>query len=141
MNNELKAALATRRNVESGTGATEEEIVAVEASIGLISPEYRQFLLDMGWLNVGHYEILGIGKGITPANDLLEVTLDERGYDRIPTLIPVMNNGAGDLYCVKEGSTSSPLLLSTLDSSPDYVVDEEGFINWLLNLVKTLPST
>ncbi|WP_175494136.1 SMI1/KNR4 family protein [Herbiconiux ginsengi] len=140
MYDELKAVLSSRRDLERGNGATEAELSAAEMQIGSIPQEFRQFLMDFGWVILGHYEVFGVGEGITARNDLVSETLNERSYGRIPNLVPVMNDGAGNLYCVTQDSiTPSPVLLSTLDSSPDYVVEQAGFSSWLLNLARGLP--
>lgn len=70
---------------------------------------YRSFLVDFGWISVGPLELNGLGADVPPYLDLVKLTLWERTEAGNPLpahLIPIMNNGGGDLYCL-DGSSSS----------------------------------
>jgi hypothetical protein len=139
---ELAALLRSRTDVTFGPGATENQITQAEEEIGPLVGEYRNFLSDFGWANVGHHEIFGLGAGTTRVNNLVETTLRERSYGRIPNLAPVENIGTGDLLCVRQlhGTLfESPVLLSpTNPDEGDYIEDRDGFAHWLIATILLL---
>jgi cell wall assembly regulator SMI1 len=87
-----------------GRGATAEQIMEAEQTLKVAFPEsYRAFLRDFGWGGVGHIEIFGLGDDVPAYLDLISVTRSERTEMRpqMPTfLIPIMNDGAGNHYCL-----------------------------------------
>jgi hypothetical protein len=91
-----------------GRGASPQAIEVLEARIGALPDDYRQFLARWGWLSVGAYEILGLGGGVASHQDAGLVTLAERAEYGLPDrYVVIMNNGAGDLYCLDVASTPS----------------------------------
>jgi hypothetical protein len=122
---DLAALLRSRPDAKFAAGASEEEIAQAEEAIGSL---------------VG--EIFGIGAGTTTRNDLVENTLSERSFGRIPYLVPVENIGTGDLICVRQipGTLSeSPVIVSPLDSNEaDYIEDHQGFAHWLIGIIRDL---
>jgi hypothetical protein len=137
--------LRNRADAEFGPGAGEDEIARAEAAIGPLVGEYRRFLVEFGWVTVGHHEILGLGAATTPRNDLVRTTLRERSYGRIPHLIPVENIGTGDYYCVQQLPTAlseSPVILAPLDpNESEYVEDRAGFAHWLIETINSLDQS
>jgi hypothetical protein len=60
---ELKQIITTSSLVEVGGGATEADLRAAEASLGLtIRGDYRRFLLEYGWGGVGYLELWKLRK-------------------------------------------------------------------------------
>lgn len=74
-----------------------------EGPWGPIEVDYRRFLLELGWGGAGHLELFGLGNDVPRHLDCIERTLSERTemHPRIPhDLLPIMNNGGGDHYCL-----------------------------------------
>jgi SMI1-KNR4 cell-wall len=118
---------------ECGTGASAAEINEAEGRLGLaFPPDYRRLLHDFGWIQVGPTEIFGLGKGIPRYLDVVEMTLAER-RDATPTLpselLPVMNDGGGNLYCLNCNDASAPLVIWDHVSGSSAL--EIGFVDWL----------
>ncbi len=87
-----------------GQGASETMIEDAEQCLGVkFSTSYRCFLSEFGWGRIGHFELFGLGVGIPHYLDLVEVTQRER-TEMEPVmpkhLIPLMNDGAGNHYCL-----------------------------------------
>lgn len=138
----LAALLRELPDAEVGRGASDDEIAQAEELIGPLVGEYRNFLEEFGWANVGDLEIFGLGAGTTRRNDLVETTLFERSFGRIANLVPVENIGTGDLCCIRQipGTLhESPVILSPLEpGEADYIEDGEGFAHWLVEKVKNI---
>lgn len=85
-------------------GASAAEIEEAELSLGVRFPDqYRRFLAEFGWGGVAHGELYGLGPDVPPHLDLVRATISERSEmaPAIPGhLLPVMNNGGGDHYCL-----------------------------------------
>jgi hypothetical protein len=137
---ELKSALSRLppQVMESGEGATDQEINNAELRIGALPDEYRSFLADFGWLAVRQYEIYGLGSDVPRHLNLVHMTLDERSNYGLPSnLVPIMNNGAGDLYCFD--GAKPEIIFWDHYASPlkgTSMVDP-SFSAWLLNLLET----
>ena len=89
---------------EYGRGATEQQIADAERALEVRFPaSYRAFLAKYGWAYIYYDPIFGVGPSVPPEFELVRHTLDER-YDFEPNiplhLIPVMNDGAGNHYCL-----------------------------------------
>jgi hypothetical protein len=103
---ELTAILRTHANQTFGVGASEQEIRVAEKELRTpITGSYRKFLREFGWGGVGHLELFGLGSDVPRHLDLVATTLSER-CEMLPLLpqhfIPIMNDGAGNLYCLGE---------------------------------------
>ncbi|MDP8944134.1 MAG: SMI1/KNR4 family protein [Actinomycetota bacterium] len=89
---------------ERGQGAIAEEIERAERELDVILPDgYRSFLRELGWAAIGHHEIYGLGAEVPYHLDLIRVTMSERTEAlplTPPWLVPVMNDGAGNLHCL-----------------------------------------
>ena len=100
---ELAAILMSREDQCLGTGADEAEIRLAEEALGIrIHGSYRDFISRFGWGGVGHVELYGLGKDVPPHLNLVRITKSERTEMRpmLPKyLLPIMNDGAGNLYC------------------------------------------
>jgi cell wall assembly regulator SMI1 len=87
-----------------GRGANPEQIAAVEKRLGLRFPKsYRHYLQNYGWCRFSHQELYGLGTDVPSHLELIRNTLSERqdmGPPLSPLLVPVMNDGAGNHYCL-----------------------------------------
>jgi hypothetical protein len=131
--------------IEHGEGVTAGEISLAEERIGVLPGEFREFLADLGWLAVRHYEIFGLGGSVPKHLNLVNITIDERSNFGLPqNMIPIMNNGGGDLYCFDGGGPGrANVLLWDHESSPrrGAYVAGRSFSAWLLDLLENLPDS
>lgn len=95
-----------------GSGASEPTIVAASARLGVnLVGGYRLFLQRFGWGGVGSFELYGLGSDVPPYLDLVSVTESERAemHPALPPyLVPLMNDGGGNLYCLDSRTESEP---------------------------------
>jgi cell wall assembly regulator SMI1 len=135
----LEAQVLARPDiVEHGPGASAAEIASAEAKLRVpLSSGYRQFLARFGWLGLGSIEIYGVGAGVPKHLDLLEITQSERTemHPRLRSdLIPIMNDGGGNLYCVDTRQPTSEAIVFwdhdlDADQEPEFV--SPSFEEWL----------
>lgn len=120
-----------------GHGATEAEVETAETRLGLqIVGGYRQFLRTFGWGGVADLELHGLGADVPPFLDLTRMTLSEREEMGPPlrrTLLPLMNDGGGNLYCLDLASPGEPPVVfwdheAGATQSPRRVA--EDFVSW-----------
>src|SRR5438552_2865108 len=132
-----------RQNGVAQRGVSEDAIAGAEAEIGALPNDYRSFLLDFGWAQIGHLEIFGLGAGIPHYLDLVAMTRAERTEPGLPvpsSLVPICNDGGGNLYCLSVEHAvekrESPVFFWSHDD-PDEVPDEmaPSFSAWLLDEV------
>ncbi|HSN87468.1 MAG TPA: SMI1/KNR4 family protein [Thermoanaerobaculia bacterium] len=137
---DLEKQLLTFADRNLGTGATEEEIREAEAKLGLhIAGSYRHFLHRFGWGGVGHLDLYGLGPCIPPYLNVVTVTQSERSEMRprlAEHLLPVMNDGGGNLYCLDLGveNKGEPAVVfwdheQSETQQPEVIA--EDFITWL----------
>lgn len=122
----------------SGSGADGETIGEAESSLGVpINGGYRVFLERFGWAAIGGLEIYGLGLDVPRHLDLVKVTFSERQEmePSLPfSLVPVMNDGFGDLFCIDTRIDSEPPVVFWEHSAgPRQVVsvESEDFASWL----------
>jgi hypothetical protein len=124
-----------------GVGARPEDVAAAEAMLGVrILGGFRQFLQRLGWLVVGPIEIYGLGRDVPKHLNLIEITKSERTemHPRLrPELIPVMNDGGGNLYCLDTAGCRAPenppIVFWDHDSTPEQTPEliAGSFEEWL----------
>jgi cell wall assembly regulator SMI1 len=86
---------------EGGAGASVEEVASLESKLAIRLPrDYRVYLNEFGWLEVDHYEFFGIGVDIPSYLNLQLVVPEEWSAGLPKTLLPIWNNGGGDLDCI-----------------------------------------
>jgi cell wall assembly regulator SMI1 len=134
----LEARILSLPEREQGPGATIEEIDAAEQKLGLkLAGGYRWFVERFGWLAAGPTEIYGIGADVPKHMSLVEIALSERTemHPRLqPNLVPVMNDGAGNLYCIDTTSGTEPVVVfwdHDLDSDQEPERESDSFQDWL----------
>jgi SMI1-KNR4 cell-wall len=138
---DMKKLMVQRGALTLGKGATEIEIQEAQQAIGLpIRGDYRNFLLDFGWGGDGAFELYGLGSDVPPFLNLIAITLSERVEMSPPLrqeLIPVMNDGWGNLYCLDASSEGPRVVFWDHEGSRDQVpaVDAEDFSSWLAGLL------
>jgi len=134
---ELRQALSAADDKECGVGCTPDEVTEAESALGVSFPaDYTRFLEDFGWLAIGSTEIFGLGKGVPDYLNVVRMTLAER-RDTQPTipsqLVPVMNDGGGNLYCVDCEATSDEVVI--WDHTKGRVALRTGFADWLASII------
>jgi len=91
-------------NKEHGGGATDIEISNAENSLSVaFSESYRSFLRRIGWGRFSHQELYGLGSDTPAYLELVKNTFVERetmGPTMPSHLVPVMNDGAGNHFCL-----------------------------------------
>jgi cell wall assembly regulator SMI1 len=101
---ELERTLRARDDVLIGTGAAEADIDSAERSLGVRFPDaFREYLRRFGHLELGHFELYGLGSDLPKYLQLVAMTVTERTESGCPLpheLVPLLNDGAGNLYCV-----------------------------------------
>lgn len=121
-----------------GRGASEHEILAASARLGVpLAGGYRRFLQRFGWGGVGALELFGLGSDVPPYLDLVALTESERTEMRpaLPAyLIPLMNDGGGNLYCLDSRGAGEPpvvFLDHTASEGQKPASVAPDFISWL----------
>ena len=138
---EVRRTLRTRPGVVTGKGVSEAAIRAAEKSLGnVIRGGYRLFLLEFGWGGSGDEVLFGLGKGVPRHLELVATASRER-TEMVPRLrsdlVPLMNDGAGNLFCI-DGSHRAPaeptIVLWDHEFDEDQVPYEYGtdFCSWFL---------
>lgn len=144
---EMRQRVSTFADKECGRGATEAEVAAAESSLGNSFPKsYRHFLRCFGWARFSHEELYGIGSDVPTGLNLVRNALAER-QEMAPAmpryLVPVMNDGAGNHYCLDTGSLATgecPIVFwdheQGGEQKPQFIA--ESFDVWLLELLQML---
>ena len=101
---ELERILRSRDDVAIGHGVTDEAVQYAEGALHVtFPPALREYLKRFGHLEFGHFELFGLGDEIPKYLDIVEVTKSERSESGCPlptNLVPLLNDGGGNLYCV-----------------------------------------
>lgn len=139
LTSQLERVLANFEDAELGPGATEEELARAEERLALrFDGTYFDFLRRFGWGSVEHIEIYGLGDDVPSHLDLVQVTESERHEmePRLqPHLLPLSNDGAGNLYCLDTRVPNEPPVVfwdHEAPSSQTPAVVAEGFAAWLM---------
>lgn len=94
-----------------GSGSTETDVRLLEADMGTLPDEIRDYLRELGWATIDDVEFLGLGVGVHPANHLEEVVRLERRAQPHPLpsgFVPLSRDGAGGFTGVMLGYGSRP---------------------------------
>ncbi len=131
-------------DAEHGLGASADEIAAAEAQLGPLPEDYRSFLLEFGWLAIGSDEIYGLGADVPFHLDVRRLAKSEREEAGRPLpsfLVPMRNDGAGNLDCIDTrptaGDRDAPIVTWYHDGGPDHElhVIAASFSDWLLERI------
>jgi hypothetical protein len=137
---ELRDRLRSFAIQQFGRGVPADEVAVLERQLGNPLPEsYASFLREFGWGGVEHLEIYGAGRDVPPYLDLAKVTHSERTemLPRLPVyLVPVMNDGGGNHYCLDTRSFDGkecPVVFwdHALGESQDPPIVGVTFSSWL----------
>jgi hypothetical protein len=142
---ELEALIVSKSDREQGIGASADEILLAERVLDVqLSGGYRKFLERFGWLAIGPDEIYGLGKDVPRHLSLADITLSEWTEMRPRlrrSLIPVLNDGGGNLYCIdtsagKDGVLPMVFWDHELDANQVPEIVSPSFEDWLGHRVK-----
>lgn len=99
---DFAALVCTAPHHLAGRGADEADIAAAEAAVGLLPPDYRLFLAQLGWAMFNGTAVWGLGEDFPYVKTFVEMTVLERTDYQLPVdLVAFSNNGAGDLSCFR----------------------------------------
>lgn len=123
---------------ELGRGATQAQIEEAEQALGVpLAGGYRRFLEQFGWGGVESIELYGLGPGVPDHLNLVSITMSEREQMQPRLrfgLIPIMNDGGGNLYCIDTKAPDEPrVIFWDHGASPNQneSPDAEDFASWL----------
>lgn len=115
-----------------------EEVQVASARLGVrLEGGYRRFLERFGWGGVGSFELYGLGSDVPRYLDLVSVTESERTQmaPALPAhLIPIMNDGGGNLYCLDSSKAGEPMIVFWAhtdgeEQQPETVASD--FVSWM----------
>ncbi|HEX8697520.1 MAG TPA: SMI1/KNR4 family protein [Myxococcaceae bacterium] len=128
-----------------GRGASEHDLQAASARLRVnLVGGYRRFLQRFGWGGVGSFELYGLGVDVPPYLHLVAVTESER-TQMLPALplhlIPIMNDGGGNLYCLDMGKAGEPMIVfwdhtAGEEQEPQPVAPD--FVSWMEERLESL---
>lgn len=125
---------------QHGQGASPAEIRHAEHRLGTTLPRgYKSFVAEFGWGTFAQWELYGLGADVPPQLDLVRVTLEERTEFHPlnpPQLIPILNDGGGNLHCLDTSrlvSGECPVVVWDHELQADQIPLEEAscFLSWL----------
>ncbi|WNG54214.1 SMI1/KNR4 family protein [Archangium gephyra] len=136
--NELSELLESNPTKSFGQGVSDEEIDTASAELQVeLTGGYRLFLKRFGWGGVGSIEIFGLGVDVPPYLSLTAMTRSEREEmnPALPShLIPLMNDGGGNLYCLDSRVSGDPSVVfwdHTAGEHQDLTRVASDFTTWL----------
>lgn len=111
-----------------GKGATIAEIEAAQQRLGVLFPaSLTTFLLKLGWGGVGDSEVFGLGADVPDFLNLVKAAEQERPA---PHLVPLANDGWGNLYCLDSNSPEGAVVFwNHEDQALEPVAP--SFLQWL----------
>jgi cell wall assembly regulator SMI1 len=131
-----------------GTGASEAEIESAQQSLGVTFPlALREYLRRFGHLEVGHFELYGLGAELPKYLQLVAMTVTERiesGCALPHELIPILNDGGGNLYCIDtrpSGTGRVVLWVHTLGVDQEPEVHSASLLDWISGLLTALDQS
>jgi SMI1-KNR4 cell-wall len=125
-----------------GLAVSDIQIANAEYLLNIKFPaDYFEYLKIFGWLEVDHYEFFGLGENIPKFLNLELIAPQEwETGDLSKNLLPIWNNGGGDLYCIdlklSDKKVSTISVFSNGDRQSEIV--EIGFEKWLTKMLSTL---
>lgn len=127
-----------------GTGVEEHEIEGASRMLKIpIRGSYRQFLQQFGWARIADFSLFGLGDSIPKHLHLVVITDSER-TEMEPSLpqhlLPIMNNGGGDLVCLdtRASSDEPPVVMWWHEDGPNQVPEpvDTNFMSWLSTMLE-----
>jgi len=109
---ELENVIRAQPGSVVGGGVSPSVIADAEKRLAVTFPEsLREYLRRLGWLELGHMEFFGLGSRVPAHLNLTILTVSERaesGAGLPGHLIPLLNDGSGNLYCMDVRPGSNP---------------------------------
>lgn len=141
---DIASKLLYFRQTSLGTGADKNEIEDASRTLEApISGGYMQFLQRFGWARVTDFGIYGLGGDVPLYLNLVVITMSERIEMEPPLpahLLPIMNNGGGDLVCLDTSANANepPVVTWWHEDGPDQVPEQTAtdFVSWLSSMLK-----
>jgi cell wall assembly regulator SMI1 len=145
----LEKMLLARTDVVLGNGSDDRDISAAERALGVTFPiALREYLHRFGSLELGHFELFGLGPGLPNYLQLVPMTLSERnvpGCSLPHHLVPLLNDGGGNLFCVNTNPLHAGRVVFWDHSMGSQQVPDDvsaSLADWLTSLVCSLgPET
>lgn len=143
---DLVRRMESHVDCQVGIGATEDDISRAEEALGVpLTGGYRQFLRAFGWGAIGPFELYGLGAQVPEYLHLVAITQSERREmrPRLPLyLIPIMNDGGGNLFCLDTTLSEPPIVFWDHEQGEGQEPEPEAssFIEWLDRLLDRLPQ-
>lgn len=101
---QLQKSLKKRDDATTGVGATLAPVQSAERLLQVSFPKpLVAYLEHIGWMQLGDREFFGLGADVPSHLELTSITRSEREDSGCPiphSLIPLQNDGAGNLYCM-----------------------------------------
>jgi hypothetical protein len=125
---ELVKVVNARGDATFGTGASAAMIKEAEERLGVTFPAVvTDYLQRFGWLAVGSEEFYGLGTDVPSHLSLVENAAWEREQSGCPVphnLVPIYNDGFGNLACVDVGDPRGRVAFWDHDGGEDQQPDE-----------------
>jgi hypothetical protein len=141
--NELSELLEKTPAKSFGQGVSDMEINTASAELGVdLTGGYRLFLKRFGWGGVGSIELFGLGVDVPPYLSLTAMARSEREEvsPALPAhLIPLMNDGGGNLYCLDSRVSGEPPVVfwdHTVGEQQEPARVAADFTTWLAERVE-----
>jgi hypothetical protein len=118
-------------DADLGRGATEAEVAAAERELGLSFPEdFREFLREVGWAEVGPLAVAGLGRGVPEGLSLTEAALGAWASGVPKTLLPVGDDSGGvDFIFLDLAAGGRAVVLPEGEAAPRVLA--ASFTEWL----------
>jgi hypothetical protein len=141
----LESLVCSLTDSALGAGASPLEISNAERTLAVrFPPSLKAYLRRLGWLRAGHMELFGLGRDVPKYLDLVNVTLWERNESGCPLphqLLPVHNDGAGNLSCIDTRSGAVMVWSHELGQGQVPELVGKDLIEWLFDQVTSLPPS
>ena len=144
---ELVTIIKSRGDATFGAGASAAAIKEAEQRLGVTFPAVlTDYLRRFGWLAVGSEEFYGLGADLPSHLSLVDNTVWEREQSGCPVphnLIPIYNDGFGNLACVDANSAPGRVAFWDHDRGEDQEPDEvAGSLDvWLADQIVALDES
>lgn len=145
---ELERILRFRDDAAIGRGVTDEAVHAAEEALEVpFPPDLKDYLKRFGHIEVGHFELFGLGEETPEYLDIVRVTKSERTESGCPlpvNLVPLLNDGGGNLYCVAvSDNQAGSIVLWDHEAGPRQEPDRYASCleEWVLGLLQELDET
>jgi cell wall assembly regulator SMI1 len=142
---DLERLLRDRGDATIGAGCEESLVHMAERSLGVAFPsDLRDYLRRFGHLELGHFELFGLGDALPEYLNLVKVTESERTETGCPLrddLVPLLNDGGGNLYCIgTTGAEAGSVFFWDHERGPDQAPDTvaPSLTDWLAELLREL---